>query len=179
MGWIILIIIIVFICIVWVSLDIHDIVEGIFEGGLLGLMISIFVLGFLVLISMGEEQIINTYEEKQYNICGLENKNSMESNINARFFLGFGYVNGNTIETMKYYYFRVDENGKKLESIDGTNIYIRETNEQEPCLIIKKKEMINVGFWAWLWGEDKMIIDGEKILVVPEDTVQIEYNVNI
>lgn len=86
---------------------------------------------------------------------------------------------GGSSSTIKYYFFRSDENGKILQSIDGTNVYIRETDEQEPCFIIKKHTIKNTGIFEWLFGPDERKEDGPKILVVPKDTVKIDYNVDI
>lgn len=179
MGWLVISIIIIVISMIIIGIETNSIVEGILKGLLVGIMISMLVIALFCIVAAFNQQEIGTYEEKQYEITGLENKTNTESNINGSFLLGFGYVSGSSSEKMKYYYFRTDENGKKLESIDGTDIYIKETNEESPCLVYKYQECVNKGFWKWLFGEEKNKYIDAKILVVPEDTIKIEYNVDI
>lgn len=179
MGGLIISIAIILIAIILFCRKFESAPEGIFMGLFMGGIFSMFVIAILLVGAEFRKETIRIYEEKQYEICGLENKTNTESYINGAFVLGFGYVNGSSSETIKYYYFKCNENGKKLESIDGTDIYIRETNEQTPCLIRKYREVKNKGFWKWVFGEGKSRQVEAEILVVPENTIKIEYNVDI
>lgn len=120
------------------------------------------------------------YEEKVYDIQGLENNIEQEYSINGAFVLGCGYVSGSYESDMKYYYFKVDEYGKKLESVSGSDIYIRETNETQPCLIKTYIDYEYNGFFKWLLSNDgEGRIEHKTIIVVPENTIKIDYNVDI
>ncbi|WP_288910951.1 hypothetical protein [uncultured Thomasclavelia sp.] len=174
MWWIILIILILISIILGIIID-SNLGEGVFAFGC-------SVLVFLFLLSSVFRVDINEYEEKQYEIQGLENNIISKENLSGDFILGFGYINGSTDEEIKYYYFKVNENGKKLETITIDNsqeVYIRETNEIKPCLIYKYQTTVNTGFFRWLFGEDKVDIKAAEILVVPTDTIKIEYNVEV
>lgn len=179
MGWLVISIIIIVISMIVIGIEEESISCGILYGLVAGAFLSFIAIVLLTIISMFIQEETMVYEEKQYEIYGLENKTNVESKINGTFILGFGHVGGSSSEKIKYYYFRSDENGKKLESINGTDIYIKETNEENPCLVYKYKEYVNKGFWKWLFGEGKNKYIDAKILVVPEDTIKIEYNVDI
>lgn len=143
---------------------------------LCGALFIVWVMGIC------SQETVREYEEVQHGIQGLENHVSTNSNIRGAFVLGFGYVNGGSTDEMKYYYFKVNDLGKKLESItvnEDSNTYIRETDEMEPCLIYRYAETVNKGFYKWLFGEDKTTRQIAEILVVPSNTIKIEYNVEI
>jgi len=147
---------------------------------------TVIVIGAIILVlwvmSIGEGKVIREYEEKQYNIQGLESNISTKQETNGAFVLGFGYINSSSSEQIKYYYFKVNDLGKKLETIEiGTysETYIRETDEIEPCLIYRYQETVNKGFYKWLFGEFKTSTQIAEILVVPKNTIKIEYNVEI
>lgn len=154
------------------------------EAGL-GFMVALIVVSTLYIIVSdiainNKVQISNEYEEKIYNIQGLENNISNDFKIQGAFILGCGYIDAETTSEMKYYYFMVDEYGKKLESISGNDVYIRETSETEPCLI---KTYVNYefnDFFKWFLGENGFTkTEIKNILVVPENTIKIDYNVEI
>lgn len=174
MCWIILIILILISIILGIVID-SDLGSFIFFVGFIVLML-------LFLFSTVNTRVINEYEEKQYEIQGLENNIISKENTNGAFILGFGYINSSSDEEIKYYYFKVNENGKKLETITINNsqeVYIRETNEIKPCLIYKYQTTVNTGFFKWLFGEDKIDTKIAEILVVPTDTIKIEYNIEV
>lgn len=174
MWWIILIAIIIIGIILGRKIDV-DLGEAIIVFGIIALLL-------LKLISLAFLEGINEYEEKQYEIQGLENNIISKENINGAFILGFGYINSSTDEEIKYYYFKVNDMGKKLETITIDNsqeVYIRETNEIKPCLIYKYQTTANKGFFKWLFGEDKVDTKVAEILVVPTNTIKIEYNVEV
>ena len=150
-------------------------------------LICVLLIAFIIFIGLGGisnvyKIVVKEYEKEQYKIQGLENNITTTQNTNGAFVLGFGYINSNTKEEMKYYYFKVNDIGKKLETIEITNnsdTYIRETDEIEPCLIYRYQETINKGFWKWLFGENRHSDKIAEILVVPKNTIKIEYNVEI
>lgn len=122
-----------------------------------------------------------TVKETLYKIEGLESNMVINNTLSGSFILGCGSVEGKTSSKIKYYFFKETENGKSLESIVGENseVYIQETDDTEPCLmkeykIIKQNKLFEILFW-------KMEIKQElsTILVVPLDTIKIEYNVEV
>lgn len=179
MGWLVLSIIICIVVGIIAYFAEYEDVESFIFGVFIGALISLFVIAILTVVSLCFTEVVGEEEEIQYNIISLENKDAIKSNIHGSFILGYGGISGSSSSTIKYYFFRSDENGKKLESVDGTDVYIRENNEQEPCYIIKKYIVKNTGIFEWLFGEDEHKVDGTKILVVPENTVKIEYNIDI
>lgn len=150
-------------------------------------LLSCLFIALIVLVALGgisnvHKIVVKEYEEEQYKIQGLENNITTSQNTNGAFILGFGYINSSTKEEMKYYYFKVNDIGKKLETIEITNnsdTYIRETDEIKPCLIYRYQETLNKGFWKWLFGENRQSTKIAEILVVPKNTIKIEYNVEI
>ena len=152
--------------------------ECAYIGGMLGLLLAIII---LIVATFGNisTNIIKEEEVVQYNIQGLESNTDSKSYINGTFILGCGGFNGETSDTLNYYFFMVDENGKKLQKLDGTDVYIRETNDQEPCYIIKIQTLKTNAFQKWLFGTDEFQIEAAKILVVPENTIKIDYNIDI
>ena len=147
--------------------------------------VSIFWL-FIIATSSLNQEVVGEYEVKQYNIQGLESNITINQNIKGSFILGFGSIKSESEEIIKYYYFKVDDTGKKLESIEvseysDVDVYIRETNDIEPCLIYryKKTKLKNIGIFKWLFGEFEGVYKDAEILVVPENTTKIEYNVGI
>lgn len=150
------------------------------------LSFSIGVIIFIVLMAVslfnnfiGYTEI--EYETVAYEIEGLELQNQEE--LTGNFILGIGYVeNSNKIQ---YIYFAKTEFGKQLKTEDANTIYLVETNEKKPQLIEKRKQKIRkTNFIDKLWGEEeenKILLDilKEKILIVPENTIQIEYKVEV
>lgn len=123
-----------------------------------------------------------TYEKKQYDIQGLENNIITNQETNGAFILGFGYIDSETKENITYYYFKVDKLGKKLETINIDNYsetYIRETNDIKPCLIYVYEKYENVGVFKFLLGKKEYESKVAEVLVVPENTIKIEYNVEV
>lgn len=157
--------------------DYRDI-EGAGLGGALGFLSAIVL---LIILEFGytSGEIIKEEEVVQYNIQGLENKTDSKSYTSGAFILGCGGFNSETSSTLNYYFFMVDENGKKLQKLNGTDIYIRETNDQEPCYIIKIQTLKADSLTKWLFGTDEFQEEAAKILVVPENTIKIDYNVDI
>ena len=174
MGFIILTII-AFIVAVIIGIREHD-----FECTVALLFVYLMVIGAIFVIGIGiGQKIINTYEEKQYNIQGLENNIEIKQEMHGHFILGFGSVSGKTEQEMKYYYFKSNKKGKQLKSVEASNVYIRETDKQKPCLIKEYEEKEFTGFFKFMFGTCNNKVEKNKILVVPTNTIKIEYNVDI
>lgn len=120
-------------------------------------------------------------EEVLYNIEGLQNNVEINQYINGTFILGCGSVSGGSNATMKYYYFKCNEFGKALETLNAANgdIYIRETDDQEPCLIQVYDVFKSNPWYNFLFGEFERKEPKCKVLVVPINTIKIDYNVDI
>lgn len=157
--------------------------DGVF-GVFIGLIFSIFISAFIIIILVLLEQPIGEpYEEVQYKIQGLENNITTTQNTSGTFILGCGYIESESKETLKYYYFKINDIGKQLESIeinDNSNIYIRETDDVEPCLIYRHQKMKYPKFYEWfIGGTCETTTITAEILVVPTNTIKIEYNIDI
>lgn len=122
-----------------------------------------------------------TSEEVLYKIEGLQNNVETEQYINGTFLLGCGGVSGGTNTSMKYYYFKCNEYGKALETLNAAegNVYLRETDEQEPCLIQVYETYKSNSWYNFFFKEFESKRPKCRILVVPTNTVKIDYNVNI
>ena len=174
MGFIILTIIALIVAII------KGIHEQNFEYTVALLFIYLMVIGAIFIIGLAVGQkTINTYEEKQYNIQGLENNIEIKQEMHGHFILGFGSVSSKTEQEMKYYYFKSNKKGKQLKSVKASNVYIRETDKQKPCLIKEYEEKEFTGFFKFMFGTCNNKVEKNKILVVPTNTIKIEYNVDI
>lgn len=126
-----------------------------------------------------------TYEEVVYEITGLELHSSNEQYLEGAFILGTGAVHGGSTTELQYVFFANTQYGKQLTTVKGTNVYIRETDEETPKLIsIKKKKYKKANWLDKLWDSSQEtiefgIIEEGKILVVPTNTIKIDYNVEI
>ena len=127
----------------------------------------------------------NYYEETICKITGLELHNSIKQNVDGSFVLGTGYVKGSSSMELKYIFFSETQYGKKMEILPATNVYIKETNEEEPKLKrINSISYRNANWLDKLWDKNQTKIyfnknEIGKILVVPTNTIKIEYNVEI
>lgn len=143
---------------------------------------TIYIIFILFVVAYLDKEVIKEYEVEQYKIQGLENNITTSQNTKGSFILGFGYVNSETQEEIKYYYFKVNDIGKKLETIEignNSDTYIRETDEMKPCLIYRYQKVKTKAYWKWLFGELEKEIQIAEILVVPSNTIKIEYNVEV
>lgn len=128
-----------------------------------------------------EEQVV------QYEITGLELETKEKENLKGFFVLGTGFVSGEKKEApSKYVFFANTEYGKKLTTLPINGVYLRETDEENPKLIeIVVKQVRPARFIDYFWGHKKGdIIEGGKytkgkILVVPTNTIKIDYNVEV
>lgn len=125
------------------------------------------------------------YQEQAYTITGLELIGIQENKIEGRFLLGTGYISGRTSEGLKYVFFANTEYGKQMKTTETNNIYLKKTDEEEPKLInIKQKTIRKMNFIDELWGNDnEEEVYSERtvgqILVVPTNTIKINYNVEV
>lgn len=150
----------------------------------LGFSIGVIIFIVLMAVSLFNNFIGYTeveYEKVVYEIEGLELQN--EETVNGNFLLGTGYITSSN--KIQYIYFAKTEFGKQLKTEDASTIYLVETNEKKPQLIEKRKQKIRkTNFIDKLWSEEeenKILLDilEEKILIVPENTIQIEYKVEV
>ena len=148
----------------------------------------------IVLMLVGVAPIINTfvtvqtpveYQEMECTITGLELVDSEISKLKGTFILGTGTISGNKSSDLKYVFFANTPYGKQMRTTNTNNLYLRETDDEEPKLInIKTKQVKRMSWIDRLWGhkEDEIsineIVKGQ-ILVVPTNTIKIEYNVDI
>lgn len=152
---------------------------------LLAVLILILVLTPMInqIIWKGET---SSYEEIAYEITGLELQSYENEKLSGSFILGSGYVSGSRSIELQYIFFANTEHGKQLKTVKGTNLYIRETDEETPKLINIKTKIRRKANWIdQLWGHNKGeeivygTLDKGQILVVPTNTIKIEYNVEI
>lgn len=165
---------------------IEAICEG--EGGftVLCFIICVSIYTMWLPIENDTKGTLIEYQTEEYKIIGLETNKIQESHFNGYFMLGCGFINGESKGKMKYIYFANTNYGKQLKYIDVDNVYIKETDEEEPKLlkieteIHRKTNWIDRGF-GHKKGEE--IVTGKKIkgyiLVVPKNTIKIDYNIDI
>lgn len=168
----------------------NDFWENLFIFGFLFLAVYVFLCVVVWSFTDFKYTVTAEYEQKQYNISGLENKTSQEFELNGiyrkTFFLGYGSISAETNTEMNYYYFKENEYGKILESMACKDVYIREVEDGENCLIYVVEEREFKGYPVlskiFLGVNKESYKVGqvvERILQVPVGTVQIEYNVDI
>lgn len=125
------------------------------------------------------------YQEVVCTITGLELNNQEQINLNGAFILGSGTIKGSKVSKPQYIFFSNTEYGKQLRTTDTDTVYLKETDDEEPKLInIKQKRIRKLNWIDYLWGnkaEEEIINDMLKgqILIVPTNTIKIEYNVEI
>lgn len=158
-----------------------DGIKGFFVGGGMILFISVIIGGVILLFA---DIFAHPYEDVQYQyeIYGLEYKTETTQTSDGVFVLGIGGYHSGTSTNNTYYFFSVTDYGKKLEKLDGnkSNIYIKETDEEKPCLkkIVEYRKFN--GFAKFMFGE--LSGSGNQtgyILVVPTNTIKIDYEVDI
>ena len=133
---------------------------------------------------IGEREPIE-YQETECTITGLELTNNESENLKGMFILGSGTIKGSKTSKQQYVFFANTEYGKQLRTINVDTIYLKETDNEEPKLInIKQKRTRKLNWIDYLWGnkaEEETISDILKgqILVIPTNTIKIDYNVEI
>lgn len=143
---------------------------------------SIFIISGVILLinnNIGAEE--RPYKRTAYEISSLEVINS--TNYTGAFILGTGSVGSS--QSMKYVFFINDENGKQLKTINAEGVYLIETNQETPKLQEEVKQFVRKTNWIdTLWGtteKEKIMLETieKQTLIIPENTIKIEYNVEI
>lgn len=125
------------------------------------------------------------YQQTECTITGLESLNTEQTKINGAFILGTGTVSSSNNPKIQYVFFANTDYGKQLRTTDTQKIYLKETDKEEPKLInIRQKRVRKLNWIDYLWGnknEEKIMTDilTGQILIVPTNTIKIEYNVEI
>lgn len=125
------------------------------------------------------------FEEVMYEITGLELHSSNEQYLEGAFILGTGAISGGSTTELQYVFFANEQYGKRMVTLKGNNIYIRETDEETPKLISIKTRKYRKANWLdklWDSSQDEILYgttEQGKILVVPTNTIKIEYNVEV
>lgn len=152
-------------------------------GAFCGMFLWLIFIAIMSGVSLTSSEVVGEpWEIEQYKIQGLESNIETEQETFGAFVLGCGFVGSDSDTDLKYYYFKINDIGKKLESItidNNSNTYIRETDDTEPCLIYRYEKRKDTGFCKWLFGGIEMEHKVAEILVVPTNTIKIEYNVDI
>lgn len=154
-----------------------------------GSFFIIIIIYFIAGITLEREIDIKQYEVKQYNISGLENKTTeefeMKGSFVTAFTIGYGSVSAESETEMNYWYFKETEYGKKIESIPCDEVWIREVEDGESCLIhvvqettFKGNPLLSKIFCTISEDDYTHTNEIEKILQVPVGTVRVEYNVD-
>ena len=152
-----------------------------FGTAFIGLIIAIVLFFFLYAIFCKTEEVETTNQ-----VCyieGVESKNEQSSYIvgdSYKFILGVSHLQGGSNSSFKYYFFKITDKGKMLSSVLATDTYIKETNKEKPSYYEVVTERKNTELSQKLFGDlFNMAINKKYILVVPENTIQIEYNIDI
>lgn len=152
-------------------------------------VIPVLIVETIVFIGTSQVETELIYEEKQYNICGLENKTTQDYSLNGTFILGCGKIVGETNNEEYYVYFKENEYGKILEKLPIDKVYIREKEDIKPSLInimkktkykrhpILSKIFLFIGVQEL--HDSEIVEKTGTILEVPVGTIKIEYNVDI
>lgn len=119
-----------------------------------------------------ESQEVEEIKEEIYSLdTGIENE------VKGKFTLGRGYLSSEN--KVVYYYYVKGEYGLRLKTIEADRVYIQESDEIKPCI----KEVYKVVSIKDDAPED---IERETskyrqatILVVPLNTIQVDFNGNV
>ena len=157
------------------------------EDMILGVTTILFIAIVLTPMINGAimEKYTIEYQEVQYTITGLEMFVDQKESLKGCFVLGTGSLNGGNSKELKYIYFANTEYGKQLKSVGINKVYIKETDDEAPKYVkIIQRVYRDVTWVDKLFGhKDKTIELNSKetgeILVVPTNTIKIEYNIEI
>lgn len=143
------------------------------------IMLELFMALGLFLVSFCFPRTEEEYIVDDGTIQGLELKDDNTYRVQGCFILGTGAASTYK-NSPKYYFFFDTDKGKILQSTETDNVYIKETNDEAPNHKTIYKKTTFSGFPKILFGTwlDKDVKFGE-ILVVPENTIKIDYNVDI
>lgn len=157
------------------------------EDIILGVTAILFIAIVLTPLINGAimEKYAIEYQEVQYTITGLEMFVEQEESLKGCFILGTGSLNGGSSKELKYIYFANTEYGKQLKSAGVNKVYIKETDDEAPKYVkIIQRVYRDITWVDILFGHKGKSIElyskevGE-ILVVPTNTIKIEYNIEI
>jgi hypothetical protein len=164
-GFLIVFIIMAFICTLWFSYGSIDAMDIVF-GGLMGLIISLFL--FLVISCVITSNCkTEAYISSEQQIYALQDNNS----VKGSFFLGSGSIDG----TMKYAYLIKSEDGVEIKYIDSDGVIIVEEDSNKPRIITYSNRFTS-GFWnkmSWCTISDKTKI------YIPKNSVKYDYKVDL
>ena len=128
---------------------------------------------------------ISTREETLYTISGLDLKTFTDIESKGFFVLGTGgYLSDTQIET-SYVFFKNTDLGKELTTVPANRIALRESNNEVPQLkaaYVTERRKANV--IDRLWGATEEYITNEtkryvEILIIPENSIKVEYNIGL
>lgn len=130
---------------------------------------------------------IGWYDEyvdiEKYKIVSLELMTNTNQETKGVFVLGCGTINSSANREMKYVYVSDEEYGKQIQTLEIRNTYLKETDEETPKLIertkvVKRKNNIIDYLWNNKQEESVMLTSIERnILVVPKNTIKVNYNI--
>lgn len=146
--------------------------------------ITIIFLPFILIINYTVGRYTVDEEHKLYNITGLELQSQENSSLYGSFILGCGTVTGQTSQQLQYVFFSNEKYGKQLQTLPLNGTYLKETDDETPQVIelrtvIKKKVTIIDKLWGKNEDYEVGLEKTKYILVVPTNTIKIDYNVEI
>ena len=151
-------------------------------GGIFGTLFILAILYGIVMIigitALHGNPKYTSWEYKELPIQSLINKGgfSINGSFSSAFTLGTGTISGGNIDY--YVSYAQFPQGLLRVKVDASNAYIKETNDESPKIINYWVRKIWTGYKnKWLWnsaprtGEWEVNRDGEKIVIVPKNTV--------
>lgn len=137
-------------------------------------ILSAFFLSLVVGLLVGG--IVAKSSPNEYKIMSTESLLVIQDNkeIEGSFFLGCGTINGN----MKYVYIVEEEFGQTMKSINVNDVYLKETQDNEPKIVHYKQQVINrkLNFW---FLTDEWLNDTKTVIEVPNGTIKYDYNIDL
>lgn len=125
------------------------------------------------------------YQQEKYTITGLELVSNENSSLSEKFILGTGKISGSSNTELKYVFFANTQYGKQLMTTNTKNIYLKETDDETPKIIeIRQKTVRKTNWIDYLWGtKEEEVLDSDElvgeIVIVPTNTIKIDYNIKI
>lgn len=146
--------------------------------------VTLMFLFSIPVVNFGVGRYTVDEEYKLYNITGLELQSQENSSLYGSFILGCGTVTGQTSQQLQYVFFSNEEYGKQLQTLPLNGTYLKETDDETPQVIelrtvIKKKVTIIDELWGKNEDYEVGLEKTKYILVVPTNTIKIDYNVEI
>lgn len=146
--------------------------------------VALIFLFSIPVVNFGVGRYTVDEEYKLYNITGLELQSQENSSLYGSFILGCGTITGQTSQQLQYVFFSNEEYGKQLQTLPLNGTYLKETDDETPQVIelrtvIKKKVTIIDELWGKNEDYEVGLEKTKYILVVPTNTIKIDYNVEI